>query len=143
MTTTNCSECQKPLGSNAECVECLQHLVKEGAGKLTEDEARKAHGEGEDWMVGRGKSAPEELIGKFKLLWNFVGDFFRGDPCAKFPWGTVAVAAFGMAYCIWPIDLIPDFIPVAGWLDDLGVIAIVWKSLSSTLEEYRKCKEGQ
>jgi uncharacterized membrane protein YkvA (DUF1232 family) len=27
-----------------------------------------------------------------------------------------------IAYVVWPIDLIPDFIPVAGWLDDGGAI---------------------
>ena len=134
---------RKPFGSNSDCVKCLQHLVDEGAGKITEAEARKAHGEGEEWMKGRGKSAPEELIDKFKLLWHFVGDWFAGDPCAKVQWRTIAIAAFGIAYCIWPIDLIPDFIPIAGWLDDLGVVAIVWKSLSSTLEAYRKAKAEQ
>lgn len=26
-------------------------------------------------------------------------------------------------YVLWPIDLIPDFIPVLGWIDDLVAIA--------------------
>ena len=26
-------------------------------------------------------------------------------------------------YVIWPIDLIPDIIPIIGWIDDIVVIA--------------------
>ena len=34
------------------------------------------------------------------------------------------IAVLAMLYVISPLDLIPDFIPVIGWLDDLGVL--VW-----------------
>jgi uncharacterized membrane protein YkvA (DUF1232 family) len=26
-------------------------------------------------------------------------------------------------YVVWPLDLIPDAIPVIGWLDDVGIVA--------------------
>ena len=29
-----------------------------------------------------------------------------------------------LIYVISPLDLIPDWIPVIGWLDDLGVVAL-------------------
>ena len=31
---------------------------------------------------------------------------------------------FGIAYALIPFDLIPDFIPVLGWLDDLLFVAV-------------------
>ena len=37
----------------------------------------------------------------------------------KTPWYAKALAAVTMAYALSPIDLIPDFIPVLGYLDDL------------------------
>jgi uncharacterized membrane protein YkvA (DUF1232 family) len=39
------------------------------------------------------------------------------DP--RTPWYAKALAVFVVAYAFSPIDLIPDFIPVLGYLDDL------------------------
>jgi len=43
------------------------------------------------------------------------------DP--RVPWYAKAVAAVVAAYALSPIDLIPDFIPVLGYLDDLLLVA--------------------
>ncbi|MGE3474358.1 MAG: YkvA family protein [Rhodospirillaceae bacterium] len=50
------------------------------------------------------------------------------DP--RTPWVVKALAAAVAAYALSPIDLIPDFIPVLGYLDDLiivplGILAVV------------------
>ena len=39
------------------------------------------------------------------------------------PWYAKALAGFLAAYLLSPIDLIPDFVPVLGYLDDLVVIS--------------------
>jgi uncharacterized membrane protein YkvA (DUF1232 family) len=50
--------------------------------------------------------------------------------CARDPQIALGVRLFGLfvaAYAFSPIDLIPDFIPVIGWLDDLLLVPIgVW-----------------
>ena len=40
------------------------------------------------------------------------------------PWYAKAVAACVVAYALSPIDLIPDFIPVLGYLDDLIIVPL-------------------
>jgi uncharacterized membrane protein YkvA (DUF1232 family) len=50
------------------------------------------------------------------------------DPRA--PWYATALAIFVAGYALSPIDLIPDFVPVLGYLDDLilvplGIAAVV------------------
>ena len=42
------------------------------------------------------------------------------DP--RTPWYAKAVAACTLAYALSPIDLIPDFIPVIGYIDDLIIV---------------------
>ena len=44
------------------------------------------------------------------------------DP--RVPWYAKAVAGLTVAYAVSPIDLIPDFIPVIGHLDDLVLIPL-------------------
>lgn len=44
------------------------------------------------------------------------------DP--RTPWPVRLLALFIAAYAISPIDLIPDFIPVLGYLDDLIIVPL-------------------
>ena len=44
------------------------------------------------------------------------------DP--RTPWPAKAVAFAVLAYALRPIDLIPDFIPVLGYLDDLLLLPL-------------------
>lgn len=47
------------------------------------------------------------------------------DP--RTPWPAKLLAAVVVAYALSPIDLIPDFIPVLGYLDDLVLVPLgIW-----------------
>ncbi len=51
--------------------------------------------------------------------------FARRDP--RVLWYVKALAVATVAYALSPIDLIPDFIPVLGYLDDLIILpAAIW-----------------
>jgi uncharacterized membrane protein YkvA (DUF1232 family) len=50
-------------------------------------------------------------------LWLAAGD-------QRVSWLAKAVAATVAAYALSPIDLIPDFIPVIGYLDDLLIVPL-------------------
>ena len=43
----------------------------------------------------------------------------------KTPWYAKLFAALTVAYALSPIDLIPDFIPVLGYLDDLILLPLL------------------
>jgi uncharacterized membrane protein YkvA (DUF1232 family) len=55
-----------------------------------------------------------------RLTWALL--FAYRDP--RTPWLARAVAAVVVAYAFSPIDLIPDIIPVLGYLDDLVLIPL-------------------
>ncbi len=42
-----------------------------------------------------------------------------------------------LVYVVMPVDAVPDVIPVVGWLDDLGVVAIASAFLWRAIEPYR------
>ncbi|MBD9665104.1 uncharacterized membrane protein YkvA (DUF1232 family) [Variovorax beijingensis] len=46
------------------------------------------------------------------------------------PWFAKLLAAFVVAYALSPIDLIPDFIPVLGYLDDALLLpGLIWLNI--------------
>ncbi len=53
----------------------------------------------------------------------------------RVPWQTKAAVVFLGAYIVSPYDLIPDWIPVAGALDDLLLIPIVMNYVFATVPE--------
>jgi hypothetical protein len=38
-------------------------------------------------------------------------------------WKRAIIAILAVIYIVSPLDLIPDWFPIVGWLDDLGVLA--------------------
>src|SRR5688572_28711297 len=62
------------------------------------------------------------------------------DP--RTPWYAKALALCVAGYALSPIDLIPDFIPVLGYLDDviivpLGILAVVKMIPPKVMAEHR------
>jgi len=63
------------------------------------------------------------------------------------PWYVKAIAAVVVAYALSPVDLIPDFIPVLGYLDDLvliplGITVVIKLIPQPVMEECRREAEG-
>ncbi len=68
------------------------------------------------------------------------------DP--RTPWHGRVVAILVAAYALSPIDLIPDFIPVLGYLDDLlivplGILLVIRLIPADVIEEHRATAEGR
>jgi uncharacterized membrane protein YkvA (DUF1232 family) len=77
-----------------------------------------------------------KLLRLLPLLWGR----FRTE--AKMVWAMLInpatpvlaklIAVLGLLYLISPMDILPDFIPILGWLDD-GVIAALFLGLAYRL----------
>jgi uncharacterized membrane protein YkvA (DUF1232 family) len=62
---------------------------------------------------------------------------------SRVPWYAKAFAIFIIGYVLSPIDLIPDFIPVIGYVDDfilvpMGIILLIKMIPKEVLEECRE-----
>jgi uncharacterized membrane protein YkvA (DUF1232 family) len=73
------------------------------------------------WM---GKVQNADLIGKARRL----RDYIWSGRCST---ADIVLVVAALLYLISPIDIIPDFIPVAGWLDDVAVAGLVLGYLDS------------
>ena len=140
-----CPECGKPLGSNPECENCrkfkkFEKVVGKGPEEIKEEDAEQTVKEFEKWEQGRGKNAPADLFEKVRLLYNMVKDYINGEYTGV-PWRTIAMVIFALLYVINPFDLIPDFIPGVGWVDDAAVVGLVIYAISEDLEDYKRWKE--
>ncbi len=49
---------------------------------------------------------------------------------------TLGMLVLGLFYFALPVDFIPDFIPVIGYVDDLTVILAIFKSLNKDIEKF-------
>jgi uncharacterized membrane protein YkvA (DUF1232 family) len=77
-----------------------------------------------------------------KTLKRDVGALWIAARDPRTPWYAKLLAGAIAAYALSPIDLIPDFIPVLGYLDDLlivplGVVLVVKLIPAPLMAEYR------
>jgi uncharacterized membrane protein YkvA (DUF1232 family) len=69
-----------------------------------------------------GISRRQQLKSKLLSLKKEVHALYLAARDKRTPWYAKAFAGLVAAYALSPIDLIPDFIPVLGYLDDLLII---------------------
>jgi len=86
-------------------------------------------------LVARVKSWVRDVKRDILALWLAARD-------PRVPWYAKAMAACVAAYALSPIDLIPDFIPVLGYLDDLvivpiGIVIAVWMIPEPVMRDLR------
>lgn len=82
------------------------------------------------YLVGRRTGEPARLREALRLLPDVVTLLRRLAADPDVPRGVrlrlVAVAV----YLAFPLDLVPDFIPVVGYADDILVVALVLRSVA-------------
>lgn len=69
----------------------------------------------------------------FSPSWKHILAFLTDK---RTDWKPKALLALAVAYLLWPIDLMPDFIPVVGWFDDLGLGTVALWYLSHVAKNY-------
>lgn len=70
-----------------------------------------------------------------KVMFGMLKDYRKGV-YTNVPWFTIAAIAFGFLYILNPFDLIPDFIPGIGYIDDFAVFTFGLRFIETDLHNY-------
>lgn len=81
----------------------------------------------------------KEYFEDFKDLFSLLKDYYNGS-YKEVPWLVIASIGGSLLYVLSPINLIPDFIPIVGYLDDAAVFFACLKFVREDLEKYRSWK---
>lgn len=117
--------------------------LKKDAEKVTEDDIKKVIDRADDIKKKFEANGP---LGRFikdvKLMISLIQDYWNGS-YREIPWWAIAAVVAALLYVLSPIDLIPDFIPVVGYLDDAMIVAACLLMVEQQLSEYEGFKLNQ
>ncbi len=116
-------------------------FIRRRASKVTESDVGKAANESDSI---RSKFEHAGPLGRYledvKLLISIAKDYSAGTYRAV-PWWAISAIVFTLLYVVSPIDLIPDFIPVIGYMDDAAVLSVCMMLVERELQTYKAWKE--
>ena len=67
------------------------------------------------------------------MVKNYLSGEYR-----DYPKRSLLLILFGLIYFMIPIDVIPDFIPLSGVIDDLTVLLWVYKSIRKDIDAFEE-----
>ncbi|MGL6167569.1 MAG: YkvA family protein [Fusobacteriaceae bacterium] len=77
-----------------------------------------------------------DIADEFMLIVSMVEDAIKGE--YKISLVNLSVFIGAIIYVINPVDVIPDVIPVIGWIDDAAVVTFIIKQHSAILDNYKE-----
>lgn len=77
----------------------------------------------------------EKIVTVGSLLKSYASGEYR-DVEVK----SLVIMIASLVYFLSPLDLLPDFLPVLGYADDIALLTFVLKSLSEEIEKYELWK---
>lgn len=81
----------------------------------------------------------QKVTDEVTLLLELARDYHNGS-YRRLPWYSLATAVVGLLYFVSPTDIVPDFLPIIGVVDDIAVLALVTRLLRRDLRRYCEYK---
>ena len=66
-----------------------------------------------------------------RIIKAYVNGSYR-----EMPWKSLLALVGGVVYFLMPVDLIPDFIPFTGFLDDFTIIMLLSGAFQQDIEDF-------
>ena len=83
----------------------------------------------------------QELVKYMQLIIRMLKAYLN-KTYTEIPWKTILAFGAALLYFVTPIDVIPDFIPGLGYIDDLTLLMWVIRSFGEDIEGYQQWEEG-
>lgn len=115
--------------------------------KKAKERARSIAGDGEQLneLVSASKeklhslnfenSRISKLGNHLRVMLRMIQAYVNGS-YRDVPWKSILAFVAGVVYFMMPIDLMPDFIPLTGLLDDFTVIMLITGAFQQDIEEF-------
>lgn len=120
---------QKPKGFNKAKNKAEKLLANDKElEKLIEDGFKKAD---------KKENELKEVWNEIQLLLRLIKAWWKKEYTAV-PWKTIIYSVTAILYLINPLDIIPDFIPIIGFVDDITIIAFVINALKKDIIKFKE-----
>ena len=77
-----------------------------------------------------------ELMEHVQLFLRMIKKSLSGEYSA-FSHKTLLSLVFGLLYFVTPMDVVPDFVPLLGFSDDLSIVYFIIKNFKSDIEAFK------
>lgn len=115
-------------------------MFREGVASADRGQVKKAFRRAGKFLAEmERKGIPEGL----RRVWTDIRDLYgmlRDALAGRYsvPFRTLAAVSVTLLYLANPFDLIPDFIPGIGYIDDVFMVSLCVKFIGTDLEKYRR-----
>ncbi len=117
-----------------------EETVKKEAKKVTEKDLKNVLDKADELKETFEKEGPlGRFITDLKLMISIIKDYWNGN-YKEIPFWSIAAIVAALLYVINPVDIIPDVIPVVGYLDDAAVVAACLIMVEQDLHNYKEWK---
>ena len=117
-----------------------EETIRAGAEHATKDQLEEVlRNQREIEEKFKEKGPLGKFIADVKLLFSLVNDYARGN-YKEIPWWSIAAVVTALLYVLSPVDAIPDWIPVIGYVDDAMVVGVCLALIDNDLQAYKAWK---
>lgn len=104
--------------------------------QLLDDALKKAR------QKQKNKGPLEEIWGSLTAFFRLMQAYIRRE-YTDIPLGSIVMVVVAVLYFVSPVDLVPDVIPFAGFIEDSAVIVFVLGQIKSDLDKFLSWEEEQ
>ncbi|ADQ13567.1 YkvA family protein [Halanaerobium hydrogeniformans] len=110
----------------------LKRIIEQISDDIDEKKLMEIKSDSAQWRKKhKNNSSLKKILFYFTYFLKIIDDYFKVNSDITFK--IAAISAAVLLYIITPNDLIPDYLPVIGYMDDLAVIGIFFPLVKKEL----------